>query len=327
MVTHDTLNPPFKPAGLNASGLTVKPLSGAKFGMEIIGLDPGNISDAHKATIWNAYRTGHGLVCFSFDRLLETQELFALTAVFGENEYAPGLINGIGKGAQKGAAHLSIEQQVDEIRARGDDPYLSFIGNVNPDRPDEVPTYPEFFGEWKWHTDMSYLEVPPTFSLLHARQIPASGGDTGFCNQVMAAQHLSDTLRNRVANLKIKHAATFNSDGSLRPGMSAPASPIEAVGHPHPIIRTVPSTGEEALFLGRRLNGYVMDRSLDDSEDILDELWAHATQAQYCYRHQWQVGQVVAWDNRMLMHMRYPMDESEARLMWRTQTRGEAVVS
>ena len=55
----------------------------------------------------------------------------------------------------------------------------------------------------------------------------------------------------------IKHDATFNSDGSLRPGMRPPATPIEALGYPHPVLRVVPTTGDDALFLGRRLNGYV----------------------------------------------------------------------
>ena len=69
-----------------------------------------------------------------------------------------------------------------------------------------------------------------------------------------------------------------------------------------------------------------MGMSLEDSEAFLDEIWAHATQDEFCYRHQWQVGQVVVWDNRMLMHKRFPMDANDRRFMWRTQTKGEAVV-
>ena len=303
----------------------VKPLQGAPFGAELLGVDPNNVTKSQKNEIWDTYRTGHGLLCFSFGRLLESHELHALTAVFGEKEFAPGIINGLGKGAQAGDEHLSVEEQVAAVRARGEDPYLSFIGNLDPRTLKKQPVYEQFFGEWHWHTDMSYIEVPPTFSLLHARQIPETGGDTGFCNQVMAARQLPDRLRRQVIGLKIKHDATYNSDGSTRLGMREPASPIEAVGYPHPIVRIVPSTGDEALFLGRRRNAYVSGLPLDESEQLLDELWTHATQEQFCYRHRWQVGQVIAWDNRMLMHMRDPMDESTARFMWRTQTRGEAV--
>ena len=118
---------------------------------------------------------------------------------------------------------------------------------------------------------MSYIAVPPTFSLLHARVVPDEGGDTGFCSQTMAARELPPALRKRVLGREIKHDSTYGSSGVLRPGMTAPDSPIEAIGHPHPIIRIVPETGQEALFLGRRTNAYVVGMPFDDSERLLDE--------------------------------------------------------
>ena len=84
------------------AGLTIESLDGAAFGAAIRGLDPGAITDSQKASIWEAYKAARGLLCFSFDRLLERDELHALTAIFGENEYAPGIINGIGKRALQG---------------------------------------------------------------------------------------------------------------------------------------------------------------------------------------------------------------------------------
>ena len=310
-----------------ASNLSVQPLAGAKFGAEIRGLDPGNIAEADKSVIWETYRDRHGLICFAFDHLIEADELHSLTAVFGENEFAPGIINGLGKATPQGEENLSVDDQVARLRASGRDPYMTYIGNLDPKTLEKKATTPgKFFGEWEWHTDMSYIEVPPTFSLLHARVIPDGGGDTGFCSQVMAAQALSPEMRERVLTLKVKHDSTYGSSGIPRPGMTPPDSPVEAIGYPHPILRKVPTTGEEAMFLGRRTNGYVMGLPLDESEALLDELWAHATQPEFCYKHQWQVGQVVVWDNRMMLHMRTPFDETKARFMWRTQTKGEAVV-
>ena len=312
-------------AEAKSSTLVVKALEGARFGAEIIGLDPAAISAADKARIWDVYKERHGLICFSFDRLLEADELHALTAVFGENEYAPGIINGLGKAVPEGEEDLSVAEQVSRLRAGGRDPYMTYIGNLDPKTHAPKDQDKKFFGEWEWHTDMSYIEVPPTFSLLHARVVPDAGGDTGFCSQVMAAAELPQDLRQRVIGQKIKHDSTYGSSGIPRPGMTAPASPVEAIGYPHPIIRRVPSTGDEALFLGRRTNGYVMGQSLDDSEALLDEIWAHATQERFCYHHKWRVGQVVVWDNRMMLHMRSPFDTRQARLMWRTQTKGEPV--
>jgi len=307
--------------------LSIKPLAGAKFGAEIDGLDPSNISEADKNALWDAYKQRHGLICFNFEQLLTAEELHALTSVFGDNEFAPGIINGLGKATPAGEEHLSVEEQLARLRAGGRDPYMTYIGNLDAKTLAAKPVDKKFFGEWEWHTDMSYIEVPPTFSLLHARVIPDDGGDTGFCSQVMAARELPSDLRERVQNLKIKHDSTYGSSGIPRPGMTAPASPIEAVGYPHPVIRKVPTTSEEALFLGRRTNAYVTGLPLEESEALLDELWAHATHTHFCYRHKWKVGQVVVWDNRMLMHMRYPFDDTKARFMWRTQTKGEAVVA
>ncbi|MCH9675042.1 MAG: hypothetical protein K0U93_26605, partial [Gammaproteobacteria bacterium] len=117
---------------INESSLIIKPLEGARFGAEVIGLNPRNITAEQRDLIWETYRERHGLLCFSFDYLIEADELHALTAVFGENEFAPGKINGIGKKAPPGEEHLTVDEQVAAIRARGEDPYLAFIGNMNP---------------------------------------------------------------------------------------------------------------------------------------------------------------------------------------------------
>ena len=306
--------------------LKTRSLPGAPFGVEVTGGDPGNLTAPQREQIRNAHREGQGLICFSFGRLLEAQELHALTAVFGDNEFAPGKIVGIGKGTRAGQERRTVEQQAAALRGRGDDPYMAYIGNLDPASLEAKPVDGKFYGEWEWHTDMSYIAVPPTFSLLHARVVPDEGGDTGFCSQTLAARELPPDLRRRVIGRAIKHDSTYGSSGVLRPGMTVPASPIAALGHPHPIIRVVPETGQEALFLGRRTNAYVVGMALADSERLLEELWHHATQPRYCYRHRWRVGQVVVWDNRMMLHMRHPMAADATRFMWRTQTRGEAVV-
>ena len=309
------------------SSLDVQPLPGAPFGAVVCGLEPLAMSDADLTAIWRAYRERHGLLCFAFDRLLEAEELHALTAVFGENELAPGMVTGVGRGLRPGEEERSVEHQIADLEAAGVDPYLAYLGNVDPTTLEAKGVPDRFYGEWEWHTDMSYIEVPPTFSLLHARAIPAEGGDTGFCSQVMAAAALPAELRERVLPLELKHDSTYTSSGVLRPGMEPPASPIEAIGGVHPILRRVGTTGEEALFLGRRTNAYIVGLPLDESEALLDELWAHATHHDFCYRHRWTVGEVVVWDNRMLLHKRHPMDDGDTRLMWRTQTKGEAVVA
>lgn len=307
------------------TSIQIEPLPDAPFGALVAGVEPGSITDTDRGLLWDTYRA-NGLLCLTFDRMIEAHELHALTSVFGANEYAPGMIRGIGRGAVAGEEGLSPSEQEAQWRAKGIDPYLTYLGNVERHSGERADVDPKFYGEWEWHTDMSYIEVPPTFSLLHARRVPDEGGDTWFASQVLAATELPDDLRQQVADRTIKHDSTYGSSGILRPGMTPPASPIEAVGHPHPVLRTVPSTGDEALFLGRRTNGYVVGMPLEESERLLDALWAHATQPRFCYRHRWTPGEVVVWDNRMMLHKRDPVANGDIRLMWRTQTRGEAVI-
>ena len=306
---------------------TIHALENARFGARITGVDPGTIDAAQADRLRLASVEHHGTLVFDFGRLLDADELNALTAVFGRNEFAPGMIVGYGKGKIEGEAERSVDEQVSDLRAKGVDPYILFLGNVDPRTGERREANEKFFGEWEWHTDMSYIPVPPTFTLLHSREIPAVGGDTGFCSQVLAARSLPAELRSRVEGRRIKHDSTYSSNGMLRPGMAEPATPIDAIGSYHPILRQLPGTGHEALFLGRRTNAYVEDLPLDESEALLDALWAHATQDEFTYRHRWSVGEVVVWDNRVVMHCRHPVDPADTRFMWRTQTIGEAVVA
>ena len=309
------------------AGLTIQPLEGANFGASISGLKPREITDEQRKVLWDVYGERHGLICFEFDYMIEEDELHAITAVFGEKEFSPGLINGIGKRASPGEGHLTVEEQEARVRATGRDPYMAYIGNLDWRTLERKPVEDNFYGEWEWHTDMSYIPQPPTFSLLHSRVIPPEGGDTAFCSQVMAAKEMPAEMREKVRGKTAKHDSTYGSSGQLRPGMTVPASPLEAEGYSHPIIRIVPTTGDEAVFLGRRTNNYIDGLPLEESEKLLDEIWAHSTQEKYCYRHKWKLGQVVVWDNRMMLHFRHPVPSDQNRFMWRTQTKGEAVIA
>jgi taurine dioxygenase len=88
-------------------------------------------------------------------------------------------------------------------------------------------------------------------------------------------------------------------------------------------VRTHPETGRKCLFLGRRRNSYVVDLPLEESEALLDALWGHATQPRFAFRQQWQVGDLMIWDNRCTLHRRDPFDPNARRVMHRTQIKGD----
>ncbi len=160
------------------------------------------------------------------------------------------------------------KQLVGNMRRRLD-PFIVCLGKLEDDTLKRKHTEKSTFGEWEWHTDMSYIKVPPTFSLLHSRIIPKEGGDMSFCSQVMAAKALPVDLRERVRKLSAKNDLAYGSSGKICPGMTPPASPVEALCQVHPILRKVPTTGGEAIYLG---NGYIIGLPLKESEALLDEL-------------------------------------------------------
>lgn len=177
-----------------------------------------------------------------------------------------------------------------------------------------------------WHTDMSYNEIPPMASALYALEIPSSGGETGFSNMYMAYESLPEALKRRVENMQCKHDASRNSTGGLRRGMPENTTPRDAPGAVHPIVRTHPVTGRNALFLGRRLYAYIPGLELAESEALLDELWSYATRPEIEWYQEWALGDLIMWDNRCVMHRRNSFDAAERRIMHRTQLAGERPV-
>jgi taurine dioxygenase len=120
----------------------------------------------------------------------------------------------------------------------------------------------------------------------------------------------------------------FSSDGKLRLGFTEPKTSDvrELPGPLHPIARTHPDTGRKALYLGRRKNSYIDGLELDESEALLDMLWNHASQEQFSWTQDWQIGDLIMWDNRSCMHRRGAFDDNDRRLMHRTVIKGNRPV-
>lgn len=197
-----------------------------------------------------------------------------------------------------------------------DHPEMNVISNI---REGGVPIGGLGDGEAIWHADMTYVEKPPMAAMLYALEVPATGGDTYWANMVLAYETLPEDLRSRIDGRRAVHDATYNSAGERRKGYSEVSDPRKAPGARHLLVRTHPETGRKCLFLGRRRNSYIEGLALEESEALLDRLWAHATQPRFVFRQQWQAGDVVLWDNRCTLHRRDPFDPAARRLMHRTQ--------
>jgi taurine dioxygenase len=183
-------------------------------------------------------------------------------------------------------------------------------------------------GELRWHTDHGFMERPAAYTMLLAREVPAQGGDTSFVNMCRAHDEMPEALRTRAASLSVKHQASHSSTGKPRPGYAdiTTSDPRELPGAIHPIVRNHPESGRKALYLGRRFGSYIPPLPLDESEALLDALWAEATRDELTWTQSWQVGDLIIWDNRCTMHRRESFAGHGRRRMHRLMTLGERPV-
>ena len=179
-------------------------------------------------------------------------------------------------------------------------------------------------GEAVWHADMTYVDVPPKAAILHALEVPPpeAGGNTYFANMFAAYESLPADLKKAADDKFAVHDASRNSAGMLRKGYKEVADVRETVGAHHPLVRTDPTTGRRALFLGRRPNAYVLGLAVAESETLLDALWAHATQPHFVMCHEWKAGDLLMWNNLSVLHRRDSFNPKTRRVMHRSQIKG-----
>src|SRR2546425_1898393 len=281
-----------------AGAIAVIP-TGRALGAEVRGVDLRDLDEAAFARLMQAWHQ-HSVVLIR-DQALSDRELIAFSRRLGDLDWAR--IQETGRRFVQGLPEIYI---VSNVKVNGEP-----IGSLGD-------------GEAVWHTDMSYLDVPPKASMLYALEVPPAGGNTSFCTMYGIYEALPASLKDRIAGLKIKHDGTYNSGGYVRQGVTPTDDPLTSPGAVHPLVCTHPSTGRRMLYLGRRRNAYLVGLELADSEALLDELWDFVAHSEFAWEHVWRVSDLVLWDNRCTMHRRDPFDASARRIMHRTQIKGSA---
>lgn len=160
--------------------------------------------------------------------------------------------------------------------------------------------------EISFHSDLSYMRQPGTLSLLYAVELPSSGGATHWCNCGAAYEALDDDFKYRLQDLRAVHRHYIEEQ-----------NPPEIVDHP--VVRTHPESGRKCLYVGPHLTKYIVGLDKAQSDSLLEQIFTHMTQPRFIWTHRWQVGDMVAWDNRSTMHRRDPFPAAQRRLMKRTQ--------
>jgi taurine dioxygenase len=178
-----------------------------------------------------------------------------------------------------------------------------------------------------WHSDLSYKARPSLGSLLHALELPASGGDTLFADQHAAWLTLPQALQQMIAGRRAEHSYLKQYEELRRrnpwrpPLTDAQLRDVPPVWHP--VVRTHPETGAKALFVSEHFSTRIEGLPEAESDAVLAELCAHATQPQFVLRQRWQPGDLVFWDNRSVQHLATGCPPEQRRRLNRTTIEGD----
>lgn len=177
-----------------------------------------------------------------------------------------------------------------------------------------------------WHTDESFLPEPPLGTLLSARIIPTVGGDTCWTSTTAAYEALSPNMKRYLEGLVAVHDLSRTSELAYNTGNGTAEAYAAALASArrceHPVVRTHPETGAKALFVNPVYTRAIAGVAPDESRAVLDYLFTHATSERFQYRHRWQAGDLLMWDNRCTMHC-VMRDFAGRRLMHRVSILGD----
>ena len=196
-------------------------------------------------------------------------------------------------------------------------PEVSLISNLKDAQAKPIGGLGD--GEIQWHSDQSYMLDPATGAMLYALELPPEGGATSWVDLCAAYAGLPDRLKRAVKSRRAifsyaKRLAGYQSvDRVISEEAKRKTPPIL-----HPLVHTHPVTGRKALYLDSTTTVGIDGMDEASGAALLGEIYEFATQSEFVYRHHWQVGDALLWDNGFTMHRREPFDPSARRLMKRT---------
>jgi len=210
----------------------------------------------------------------------------------------------------------------------GEDPFFGhideneFVCAIQRNADETAPVFAEVY-----HSDWSFMKVPPAGTALYGIKIPPVGGDTLFANQVLAYEEMPNDLRARTENLIAIHSAELgyapdgvygDNDESKKRSMRIRPSEKAREKQEHPLVKPHTETGEKALFSSfAYIQGFVGMKK-EESDALLGELYMHQSKDEFVYRHKWEKDMLVIWDNRSLLHSATGGYDGYDRLLHRT---------
>jgi alpha-ketoglutarate-dependent taurine dioxygenase len=274
--------------------MEVRPLQGT-FGAVVEGVRVAKLDDATWEEL-NRSWLEHALLIFPA-QFVNVDEQNAFARRFGELEFPATPISNLGR-----------------------------TGRVHADPDDDVVK--SLRGNEGWHHDSTYMPVQAKGAVFSAEIVPSGGAPTGFADMRAAYEDLDDGTRARVSELSAYHSLYYSQGrAGYLPTKRTEAGDYAGYGYHggeaslRPLVKVHPETGRPNLVIGRHAYG-IVGMGPDESERFLDDLNDWACQEPRVHFHRWEVGDVVVWDNRRLMHRATPFDMTEPRRMWHTRIAG-----
>lgn len=276
--------------------LEVDPVAGA-LGAVVTGIDLAAVTEAEQLEGVRKALADH-LVAFLPDQHLSLDNLERVTDLLGGRDVTP---------------------YVEPVEGR---PYVIRVIK----EPGDVLNFAN-----AWHTDLSYLAEPPSYTLLHAWEVPPHGGDTIWANQYLAYEHLSGGLKRVLAGLEAVHSAgvAYGTGGLLDKvktltSMAIAPSEEAYAEQVHPVVVEHPVTGRPALYVNpvytTRFSGWTQQ----ESQALLSHLWMAAVNENLTCRLRWSRHMLTIWDNRCTLHNALNDYAGVRREMYRTSVKGSA---
>lgn len=276
--------------------MQIEPL-GDVLGAAVTGIDLSAPADADTAAALNQALTDHIVLCIRGQEL-EPKAFTGASRLFG----TPKL-------------YVTRRDRLDDA------PEVSVVSNRPPSLEGKPLVQAKF-----WHTDDSYLALPATLTLLLAKTLPDEGGDTEFINCYRVLEALPPDMRQRIDGLRAVHKYRSRRNQSWVARRSAEEA-AETPPVDHPLVRTHPKSGRQSLYINPNRIDHILGWNEEDSDALLDALYEFAFQPQFQYRHRWQNGDVIVWDNRCTMHRaNADYDINQLRVMHRIMLEGEVPV-
>lgn len=272
-------------------GLQVLPLS-ELMAAEVLGLDLSEpFDEPTREAVRQAFLT-HQLLVFR-DQDLDKDQQVAFTEQFG-----------------------TLERHALSNRGSADSPFVHIVSNLGPDgKPSGT------VNSTMWHSDKSFRPAPSMATILHAKTLPPSGGDTCFANMYAAYEALPEAEKAELDGKRVIHGWELSREN--RGKVLSQAEIDDAPPMSHPLVRVHPGTGRKCLFMGMHAS-HLEGMDMTEGQARIEALEVHATQPRFIFRHHWRAGDVLMWDNRCLLHRADPNFDAtlHARVMHRTCLRG-----